>query len=775
VSASLLHAAFVTAPLGVVAIVFIVGAGLGALVAVAVVRARARTGADAIALAVAAVERNPAAIAIRDVDGRLVAVNAAWERMTGIPRTRALGAPAVDAMPFLEAAVGVGARQVRWQRADGTRHELLVEEAAIAHVDGRARAIVTTLADVSDRQATEDAVAAGREQLDLVLHATHAGLWDCDLERGVAYFSPRFKAILGHAPEAELDAHHVFEDGLHPADRIRMIEARERHLAADEPFDHEYRMKDARGGYVWVHGRGMSVRGPDGTAVRFLGSIIDITSRKEAERQLIQREQHYRQLVETSNSLIWACDVKGRLTFVNRRGAKALLGYEPEDMIGRHFLDFAAGRDRHRDALMWEEVLHSRGVSTADETRWRHKDGRLVFLSLNMAVTRDPRGNAKAALGTASDVTDRVSRERALAEAHRLATAAANAKSEFLATMSHEIRTPLNGVIATTALLGDTPLSPEQHEYVETIRTSGASLLHVINDILDFSKIEAGRMQIEAAPFAVERSLDDALDILGDRVRDKGLELVYRIEPDVPRVLVGDVARLRQIVLNLVSNAVKFTAEGVIETRVRVDRRNAPDLLLEIAVRDTGIGIAPEKVAGLFEAFVQADSSTTRRYGGTGLGLAISRRLARLMGGDLVVESNVGAGSRFVLTAKVREGVVTPELADPRGETAAALAGSSSCIRTPRCARRPPRGAATGAWRSTRTRARPTRPAGSPTRRPRSSCSAGSTGATRPTRRSRRCSARASRPPCRSSSARRARAASSADARATSHRCSSSR
>ncbi len=376
--------------------------------------------------------------------------------------------------------------------------------------------------------------------------------------------------------------------------------------------------------------------------------------RREAEEALSDAEEQYRRLVESASDMVWEVDLEGKWSFLNR-AAEDLLGTSRDILMGQPFIENMVPESVEQGAQEFQRVLS--GEELIDfEIVFSSSDGESKNLSFAARPILDSQGTVTGARGMARDVTARVAARAALDEARISAEQMAQARTSFLANMSHEIRTPMNGILGMTELLLDSELTPEQRKSAQLVRTSADALLRIINDILDFSKIESGHFAIEDIPFDLAAVVDSTLRTFVVPAFEKGIELVSDIHTDVPGMVMGDPGRLRQILNNLIGNAVKFTPKG--EIAVRVELVTDPDKgeCLYFGVRDTGIGIPEEKLDHIFEEFSQADVSTTREYGGTGLGLAISNRIVGLMGGTIEVTSIVGEGSEFSFRTPLRVG-----------------------------------------------------------------------------------------------------------------------
>ncbi len=388
------------------------------------------------------------------------------------------------------------------------------------------------------------------------------------------------------------------------------------------------------------------IKAPDGTIAGASTIARDISARQEADAARF----HLAAIVDSSDDAILSKALDGTILSWNL-GAQGLYGYSADEVVGKS-IAILVPPDRTGEVTdILTRIKRGERIDHFETVR-RRKDGGLLPVALTISPIRNAEDEITGASTIARDISEREGLTRALHAAAEEARTASRLKSEFLATMSHEIRTPMNGVIGMTGLLLDTELDSEQREYAETVRSSGEALLAIINDILDFSKIEAGKLDLEIIDFDLRPVVEELVELLAERAHAKGLELMTVIEADVPARLRGDPGRLRQVLTNLLGNAIKFTERGEILARVMLGEPGDRKALLCFEVGDTGPGIASESQAALFDAFSQTDATTTRTHGGTGLGLAISKQLAELMGGEIGVESESGAGSKFWFTAR---------------------------------------------------------------------------------------------------------------------------
>ncbi len=387
---------------------------------------------------------------------------------------------------------------------------------------------------------------------------------------------------------------------------------------------------------------------------------LEMSDRQRAQEALHESEEQIRLLMDSTAEAIFGIDLNGIITFANSAVLRLLRCNQIDKLLGKsaHHLMHHSYSDGTHYPIEACQIVYSRlqgiDVHIDNEVFWR-ADG-TSFPVEYWAYPIRKEGEIVGAVITFLDITERMRAQAALLEAKQAAEAASRAKSEFLANMSHEIRTPMNGIIGMTDLALETCLTAEQREYLSLVKSSADSLLHVINDILDFSKIEAGKLELESTDFVIRDLFRDTLKTLAQRTGNKPLEICARVSPKVPANLVGDPTRLRQLVVNLVGNSIKFTEQGNIVLNADLESAEENEVVLHISVSDTGMGIPKEKLSIIFDSFAQVDGSTTRRFGGTGLGLTISRQLVELMGGRIWVESEIGKGSKFHFTCHFLKG-----------------------------------------------------------------------------------------------------------------------
>ncbi|WP_165246449.1 response regulator [Paludisphaera soli] len=528
---------------------------------------------------------------------------------------------------------------------------------------------VGTCTDIDDRKRAEEEAVAAQWKVSRILECITDASFALDREWRYTYLNPQWEKLFGR-PRRDVLGRSIWE--VSPSLAGGLVEEKYRLVASSRsPVTFEYHASDL--------GKWLEIRAYP-AADGLIGYIHDVTDSREIERERLRAQQELEQRVADrtadlarANALLregeqrfrGAFDASaigmalvapdGRFLQVNRSLCD-LIGYAEGELLARTFQDITHPDDLDADLRQVRRVIDGEISSYQMEKRYIHKDGHVVWIVLSVTLVRNGAGVPLHLVAQIEDVTARREAEEAMRRARDEALEATRVKGEFLANMSHEIRTPMNGVLGMTELALETQLTPRQREYLSLARSSAESLLTIIDDILDFSKIEAGKLAIDAVPFDLVVAVEDALKVLALRAHAKGLELAYRLDPSVPRSLVGDSNRIRQVLLNLAGNAIKFTGRGEVVVAVTADEDPAAGILLHFRVSDTGVGIPASALGRIFEPFEQADGSTTRRFGGTGLGLAISSKLVGLMGGRLWAESEPGVGSTFHFTARLGRG-----------------------------------------------------------------------------------------------------------------------
>ncbi|MFT4914144.1 MAG: PAS domain S-box-containing protein [Brevundimonas sp.] len=521
--------------------------------------------------------------------------------------------------------------------------------------------------------------AKGARERQMIAHArlaermSQVGYWTLNIETGAIFWSPEVYRIHGvdsasFSPALD-NALAFYADG----DRQRVEAMIKSGVDRDEGWEFDaVLIRRSDGTRRDVRSMAASETDSDGRVIGYFGVFKDLTEERRVVAKAIEQEQRFRLLADNASDVIAVYDARGVFSYVSP-SITEILGYTPEELIGKTPF-FIVPEDRESVAAQFNAALDS-DVPTTIEYCAFAKDGSRHWMEARPRFQRDDNGRIIQITDSVRDVTDRREREAALAEARTEAEAATRAKTEFLANMSHEIRTPLNGVLGFADVLADTPLSKDQTRYVDRIRTAGRGLSVLIDDILDFSKIEAGKMTVDRRPFDLQALALDVVDLTRSGVGDR-LTFEVDFEDGLAPWIAGDEQRTRQVLLNLLGNAAKFTETGSVRLEVALTGS-----MVELRVIDTGIGIAPEALTQLFQAFTQADASVGRRFGGTGLGLSISHSLARLMGGAVRLDSTLGTGTTAVLSLPYA-GAERPAPVPATGAKGAAEGGLSLKILT---------------------------------------------------------------------------------------------
>jgi PAS domain S-box-containing protein len=511
--------------------------------------------------------------------------------------------------------------------------------------------------DITVRKKIEDKIAKSNNRLKLAQEVGNVGSWEHDFTTNIVTWSDHtFKIYEAEQDNFEVEWENIISH--YPTgEKEKVLTAFNKAIAEKKDLFVEHGIITCKGNSRFVAESGRLILAEDGEPLKLVGSVADITDRKNAEEKLLESEIRFSAAIEGTEAGIWDWDiVKDEVVFFKQW--KAMLGYEDAEI--ENLFEGWKNLWHPDDVVAIEKSLtdHLSGLTEKYEIihRCRHKDGSWHWIMTRGKLLRDIGGTPYRWIGTNIDITAQKQAEEDLIIAKKQAEAGSKAKSEFLANMSHEIRTPLNAVLGMGQLLADTKLNSQQRDYLKKINRSSKLLLGVVNDVLDISKIEAGKLELEHHPFMLQDMLNDIRMMFASIAQKKGLEFILNADVNLPRAFVGDSLRLGQVFTNLLSNALKFTETGHVGMHIRKSAEEPASedtCLLTFSIEDSGIGIDEEQMGRLFKTFSQADSSTTRKYGGTGLGLVISSRLVEAMGGTLEVSSVRGEGSRFFFTIEL--------------------------------------------------------------------------------------------------------------------------
>ncbi|QDV40478.1 Aerobic respiration control sensor protein ArcB [Stieleria neptunia] len=520
---------------------------------------------------------------------------------------------------------------------------------------GEVEFLIPSGVDIRDRYRAQQQLMENERRVSMALRAGRMAAWEWTPEK--SHWDSKLFELLGIAPIADPSPETLFEY-VHPDDLSTLQSSWKRATAGEGDFDVEFRVRLPNGGIRWLAAVGTVIRSPDGSVVAMHGLNWDITEQKESQQRIRDSEQRFRNMANAAPAMIWVSDQSHQCTFLSQRWCD-FTGQSEREGLGTGWIEAVHPDDRQstRQAFLTAVDRHEpfeldfRLRAADDSYRWAIDAGQPRF---------DESGGFVGYVGSVIDAHDRHEAQSALQEARAVAVAANESKSAFLANMSHEIRTPMTAILGYADLLGDLTDNEEAKQHLQTIRRNGDYLLEIINDILDLSKIEAGKLDVQYDNFDPHRLIEDVRSIMEVRASEENLTLNVQYQGKTPRLIHSDAKRLKQILINLVGNAIKFTRQGGVQIRVRFES-SSQQLLLDVI--DTGIGIPDEQLEKLFKPFSQGDASVTRNFGGTGLGLAISQRLAETLGGSITVNSTVGVGSTFTVSIDTGN-IATSDLVD---------------------------------------------------------------------------------------------------------------
>lgn len=617
------------------------------------------------------------AIVWTDPTGCIQWCNVAFDRLVGKAHITLLGASVVDMLPLKAHGIYIAAtahpvRLILDEKKDKSGYYEFRRGEKVIFLEIMGRYVEVGPEEPSVVLVIRDVTRAEKlEQVKLqsaALEAAANAIVITDKNGGVIWCNRSFTILTGYSLDEIYGRTLSFlNSGVHDADFYRNLWNR---IASGQVWEGEI-TNQKKDGCLYVEQQIITpVQNDEGEITHFISIKQDISDRKQAEADLRNSESRIRTILNTAVDGIITADDHGTIHSFNP-AAEKLFGYSRDEVIGRNLTILMPSPYREEHAAYMTRYFKTgeRKVIGKDrEAVARRKDGTTFPIGLSVSEMRS--GLQRMFTGIIRDITQRKAFEKQLLAAKESAEAANQAKSEFLANMSHEIRTPMNSIIGFTDILLDEDLPEEQREALETIKNSSRNLMNLINGILDLSKIEAGGMALEKIPFDLKTLVLETSDLIRPTIGEKPIAIHCAIEEGPWNAVVGDPSSIRQVLLNLLGNAVKFTEKGEITTRLKLLEALNDHILAQISVRDTGVGIPADKLENIFDVFTQADGSTTRKYGGTGLGLSISRRFVRLMGSDILVESREGVGSIFSFTIRFKKAPAdyVPDLVDPGGE-----------------------------------------------------------------------------------------------------------